>query len=230
MNIAFFLSSTCSTAQIAIEYILNELPHITIKLFVFDSYNSKIYKTLKDKYNNISKHVFIEWKDRINTCNEINDLCINHKVQWIFLAFNKLLQGDILTTYHNKIINFHPSLLPAYKGFNAIENSFNDSVCFMGCTSHFITQNIDDGKIICQGIYHKDNQNKSIQLNRFFYILCISLTSSICLITNGHVKYDENTNKIIYENVIYDNIYVNPAPRNINKIIAFVDKCIKKQQ
>ena len=68
----------------------------------------------------------------------------------------------ILTPYfieHINAINIHPSLLPAHKGLNAIENSFNDLNSVGGATVHFVTEGLDDGGIILQKEFSKKNMS-----------------------------------------------------------------------
>ena len=59
-----------------------------------------------------------------------------------------------------KILNIHPSLLPKYKGLNTHTKAINNKDKFAGCTVHYVTENLDSGKIILQKkirIAAKDN-------------------------------------------------------------------------
>ena len=62
----------------------------------------------------------------------------------------KILPETLLDAFPNKIINIHPSLLPSFKGLNAIERAFNFGVKISGCTVHFVDKEIDQGIIISQ--------------------------------------------------------------------------------
>ena len=64
----------------------------------------------------------------------------------------KVLSKDFVKKWNNKIINIHPSLLPAYKGLNTHKRAIREGVKFSGCTVHFVNKNIDSGKIIDQEI------------------------------------------------------------------------------
>ena len=78
---------------------------------------------------------------------------LKKRVDLICLAgFMKVLSKDFVKKWKNKIINIHPSLLPAYKGLNTHKRAIREGVKFSGCTVHFVNENIDSGKIIDQEI------------------------------------------------------------------------------
>jgi phosphoribosylglycinamide formyltransferase-1 len=80
------------------------------------------------------------------------DLVINqYDVEIICLAgFMRVLSEWFVNKWHNKIINIHPSLLPNFKGANAVEDALKSKVKFTGCTTHFVDNQLDSGKIIMQ--------------------------------------------------------------------------------
>lgn len=65
-------------------------------------------------------------------------------------GFMKLLGHPILQAYPRRIINIHPSLLPAYPGLHVIETAFADQVAETGCTIHYVDSGVDTGPIIAQ--------------------------------------------------------------------------------
>jgi phosphoribosylglycinamide formyltransferase-1 len=75
-----------------------------------------------------------------------------HNIDYLFCFGDKLLKGELLIEYKNKIINFHPSILPAFPGLNAIDQALKSSVQLLGNTAHFIDQGIDTGPIIMQSV------------------------------------------------------------------------------
>jgi phosphoribosylglycinamide formyltransferase-1 len=75
----------------------------------------------------------------------------NYKIDLIVLAgFMRLLSPDFVKRYRNRIMNIHPSLLPAFKGAHAIRDAFDSQVDFTGVTVHFIDAEVDHGPIILQ--------------------------------------------------------------------------------
>ena len=83
--------------------------------------------------------------------NEINAVLSCHEIDYIFLAGWMHIVGPVLLKkYSNKIINIHPSLLPSFKGLNAIDKAIEFGVKITGLTTHYIDSKIDTGKIIDQ--------------------------------------------------------------------------------
>ena len=64
----------------------------------------------------------------------------------------QILSKKFVKEWKNKIINIHPSLLPAFKGINAVERALSYGVKITGCTIHYVDEGIDTGKIIDQEI------------------------------------------------------------------------------
>ena len=75
------------------------------------------------------------------------------RVDYIILAgYMRILSPKFIDAFPNKIINIHPSLLPKYKGLNAIEQALESGDKTTGCTVHYVTEELDSGTIIDQSI------------------------------------------------------------------------------
>jgi len=75
------------------------------------------------------------------------------RVDYIILAgYMRILSPKFINAFPNKIINIHPSLLPKYKGLNAIGQAFESGDLNTGCTVHYVTEELDSGTIIEQSI------------------------------------------------------------------------------
>ncbi len=71
--------------------------------------------------------------------------------QWIVLAgFMRLLSGEFLKSYPNRVLNIHPALLPLFPGMHAIEKAFEQGVKETGCTVHLVDEGCDTGPILAQ--------------------------------------------------------------------------------
>jgi len=68
----------------------------------------------------------------------------------ILAGYMKILSKDIVKKYKYKIVNIHPSLLPAFPGLNAIEKAYRYGVKYTGITIHYVDEGIDTGPIIEQ--------------------------------------------------------------------------------
>jgi len=72
-------------------------------------------------------------------------------IELVCLAgFMRLLTEGFVTRWHDKLINIHPSLLPAFKGLHTHERAIEAGARFGGCTVHFVRPAMDDGPIIVQ--------------------------------------------------------------------------------
>ena len=65
-------------------------------------------------------------------------------------GFMRLLTEDFVNRWYNRMLNIHPSLLPAYKGLQTHERVLEDGVRFTGCTVHFVRPAMDAGPIVVQ--------------------------------------------------------------------------------
>ena len=73
------------------------------------------------------------------------------KIKFLCLAgFMKILSKSFIRNFGYKIINIHPSLLPKYKGTNTHKRVLKSKEKYSGCTVHFVTPQLDSGKIILQ--------------------------------------------------------------------------------
>lgn len=82
------------------------------------------------------------------------------RVDYCFCFGRKLLIGDLLNQYKNKIINFHPSILPIFPGENSIDQAISKNAFLLGNTAHFIDKGVDTGPIIMQSIIHSKKSSK----------------------------------------------------------------------
>lgn len=87
---------------------------------------------------------------------ELYDSALHHAlmesgVEFVCLAgFMRLLTADFVARWHNRMINIHPSLLPAFKGLHTHEHALKSGVRFSGCTVHFVRSEMDSGPVIVQ--------------------------------------------------------------------------------
>ena len=74
-------------------------------------------------------------------------------VELVVLAgFMRMLKEDFIDAYPNRIVNIHPSILPAFRGLEAWKQALDYGVKYTGCTVHFLELGMDTGPIIMQAV------------------------------------------------------------------------------
>jgi phosphoribosylglycinamide formyltransferase-1 len=75
------------------------------------------------------------------------------QVDLVCLAgYMRILSGHFIREFHQRILNIHPSLLPAFPGLDAQHQALEHGVKFSGCTAHFVEEGLDSGPIIYQAV------------------------------------------------------------------------------
>ena len=91
----------------------------------------------------------------------------NSKIELILLAgYMKILSKNFIRSFRKKIINIHPSLLPKFKGLNTFERALQKKEKKTGCTVHFVTEKLDDGKIILRKFFYIDKKDNVASLQK----------------------------------------------------------------
>ena len=111
--------------------------------------NSNILKPIAKKYN--IPFYLIDHKDQAEAERQILKLFEEYNIDMVILArYMRILTPNFVWRYPNKIINIHPSLLPAFPGAYAYVQAYERGAKIVGCTAHFVTEDLDQGPIICQ--------------------------------------------------------------------------------
>lgn len=81
----------------------------------------------------------------------LRQVLVRREVDYVALAgFMRLLGGAVLEQFRRRIVNIHPSLLPAFPGLDAQAKAWHHGVAVAGCTVHFVDDGVDTGPIIAQ--------------------------------------------------------------------------------
>jgi phosphoribosylglycinamide formyltransferase-1 len=82
---------------------------------------------------------------------KVAELLSNHGVDLVCLAgYMRLLSGAFVSKFPQRILNIHPSLLPAFPGLDAPHQALTHGVKLTGCTVHFVDDGLDSGPILLQ--------------------------------------------------------------------------------
>ncbi len=89
--------------------------------------------------------------DKAGYDREILKMLKQYDIGLLLLAgYFRLLGNEIIEAYRYRVMNIHPSLLPAFKGLHAQRQAFEYGVKVAGCTVHFVDEGLDSGPIILQ--------------------------------------------------------------------------------
>jgi phosphoribosylglycinamide formyltransferase-1 len=110
-----------------------------------------------------------------------------HQVDLVCLAgYMRLLSPQFIAAFPNKILNIHPSLLPAFPGLEAQHQAFDYGVKIAGCTVHFVDEHLDHGVIVLQhSIPVLDTDDAHSLSTRILAEEHIAYTEAIARVTSG---------------------------------------------
>ncbi len=107
--------------------------------------------------------IAIDEKNQEKAEEKIIEVCKKYNVDLIVLArYMRILTPNFVWRYPNRIINIHPSLLPAFAGALAYAQAYERGTKIIGVTSHYVTENLDQGPIIFQDSFDV-NPNDSLE-------------------------------------------------------------------
>ncbi|MFH1492526.1 MAG: phosphoribosylglycinamide formyltransferase [Candidatus Omnitrophota bacterium] len=153
MNIAIFASGQGSNFLAIIKAFKKRKTDGKIALLVCDNPQAEVISRAKRigiKTALVQRENFSSRKDFEK---EITGNLKNNNIELIVLAgFMRLLSPEFVKLYAGRIINIHPSLLPAFKGEHGIRDAFDYGAKITGVTVHFVDEKMDHGPIILQGI------------------------------------------------------------------------------
>jgi phosphoribosylglycinamide formyltransferase-1 len=98
--------------------------------------------------------------------NKMIEILQSKSIDLICLAgFMRILGKKFIKAFPNKIINIHPSLLPAFPGLNVQKKALDHGVKFSGCTVHFVSEEVDGGPIILQSTVPILDEDDTVSLS-----------------------------------------------------------------
>ena len=135
--------------------------------------------------------ITVDEKNQVKAEEQIIQICKKYSIDLIVLArYMRILSPNFVWRYPNRIINIHPSLLPAFPGASAYAQAFERGAKIVGVTSHYVTENLDQGPIIFQDAFKvnpNDTLEKIIQICKKYDIDLISLARYMRILSPNFV-------------------------------------------
>lgn len=160
IKFAFYCSGKAS--RVIKFYESRSLEEYSVDFVLYDGGLSEVEQKLKKLFN--SKVLLYKnpngFKGK-DLSQEVSNILLGNMqrlgVDYLFCFGDRVLKPNLIDFYKNRIINFHPSLLPAFPGIKAIDQALASSVQILGNTAHFIDYGIDTGPIIMQSVLSRSS-------------------------------------------------------------------------
>lgn len=150
-KVAVFASGSGSNFQALVEYTQRGDAAYEVALLVCDQ--PQAYVIERAKRSGISVFAFSakDYPDKQAFETEILAQLQAYEIEWVVLAgYMRLIGTTLLDAYEGRMINLHPSLLPAFAGKDGIGDAYRHGVKVTGVTVHFVDAGLDTGPIIAQ--------------------------------------------------------------------------------
>ncbi len=153
LRIGILGSGKGSNCQSIIDAIENGTLNATVACVISDVENAFILERAK-KYGITAEYISgAPFKTKLEGVAEQNYIKTlkKHDVNIVVLAgFMRMIKKDLLKAFPNRLLNIHPSLLPAFPGIESWKQALDYGVKVTGCTVHFVDEGMDTGPIIIQ--------------------------------------------------------------------------------
>jgi phosphoribosylglycinamide formyltransferase-1 len=122
-----------------------------------------------------------------------------YKVDLVVLAgFMRILGGEFISSFVGRMVNIHPSLLPAFPGLHAHEQAITYGAKVSGCTIHFVDEGVDTGPIIMQqAVSVLPNDSADTLADRIIKVEHALYSKAISLFCEGRLMIEGRNVKII---------------------------------
>ncbi|MGA8842293.1 MAG: formyltetrahydrofolate deformylase [Nitrososphaeraceae archaeon] len=160
-NVAIFVSKEAHCLTDLLDSKMNGMM-LADKVVIIGS--ERTLETVAKRYKIPFYHIVHKEQSRAEL--EILRILERYNVDLIVLGrYMRILTPNFVWRYPNRIINIHPSLLPAFPGAYAYVQAYERGAKIVGCTAHFVTEDLDQGPIICQDSFRvlQKDSIKSIQ-------------------------------------------------------------------
>jgi phosphoribosylglycinamide formyltransferase 1 len=141
-----------------------------------------------------------EYEDRAQRDQALGDWIEEREADLVVLAgYMQMLSPEFVARFHNRVINVHPALLPAFPGIDAVQQAIDHGSKITGVTVHFVDEGMDSGPIVMQRPVPVapsrdwDETEKAIHATEHAL-----LPETIRLIAAGRVRIDETNPRLVH--------------------------------
>lgn len=129
-------------------------------------------------------------------------------------GFMRLLTEGFVNAWRDRLINIHPSLLPAFKGLHTHERALEAGVRFTGCSVHYVRPAMDEGPIVVQAVVPVlPNDNAESLSERVLAQEHIIYPHAVRLIADGKIRVDGERALVEGDAECPTGATINPAPK-----------------
>ena len=202
ISVSILFSGRGSNAESIIKYICNKKLNFNIKKVVCNNIDALGISRLK-KYNIdtiVINNKSYKDKDLYNL--ELERILDPNENEILLLCgYMSKIPQHIINSYSGNIINIHPSLLPKYKGLNTHGQVILNKDLYHGCSTHYVTSNIDCGPVIAQyTIPVVKNEDAEELAKKVLSVEHILFFKTLKMLENNYIKLVEN--KIFYKDSV----------------------------
>jgi len=187
IKLGILASGNGSNFEYIIKSIQNKYLNAEISILIVNNPNSlAIKKAIKYKI----PYVIINHRDCKSRFE--HDMLVMKKLEElsvelvVMAGWMRIVGEEIINRFKNRLINIHPSLLPSFKGVDAIQQAMDRRVAITGCTVHYVQKEVDSGSIIIQAaVPLKEEDSKETLKKRIQDMEHIILPLAIAKVANS---------------------------------------------
>lgn len=166
LNLAVLISGEGSNLQAIIDAIQTGTINARVQIVISDQRTARGLDRAKAAGIDCAVVSVTKGQSRVEYDRQLIEILSPISPDLIVLAgFMRILSNEFVENFSGKIINIHPSLLPAYKGLNTHQRVLDANEQYHGATVHYVTEELDAGEIILQSRIeiHEDDDACSLQ-------------------------------------------------------------------
>ena len=172
LRIAILASGEGSNFQKLIDLSKSNTFDIDIRILITNKPDAGCISRAKE--SNISYKIInnSDYKNKDYFEEEIINTLKSNDIELVVMAgWMKIMSSKFVSIFKNKLINIHPSLLPSFKGSNAIKEAMSNDAKITGCSVHFVESEVDSGALIMQAALPVSDEDNLETISKKIHLL-----------------------------------------------------------